>query len=418
MDFTSEAVRREYALGLDAKDELASFRSHFFKPEGKTYFDGNSLGLMSDEAEKSLHALSQMWKKLGINGWYAEKDNWFTYAEDTGNLMCELIGAQPGEIVACGRTTTNIHAALSSFYRPHAGRNKILTDRSNFPSDLYALHSHVKTRGLDPAEVLVQVEADTEGFMSEEEIISHMSEEVCLVFLPSVYYHTAQLLDMERLSREAHKRGILIGFDCSHSAGVVDHQLHAWGIDFAVWCGYKYLNGGPGSSAFFFLHEKHFGTEPLMAGWFGSRKDIQFQMDTRFTWEKTAGGFQVSTPNLLSMAPLKGSLGISNAAGIRSLRAKSENMVAYLEYLVGQRLSAHGFYSGTPAVPHRRGGHLALRRRNDAAKIYAALEKEGFIGDFRHPDIIRIAPVPLYNTFEEIWLLVNTLENILKQGRF
>ena len=409
---TSEA----YALRLDEQDPLRPFRRRFHIPEETIYLDGNSLGLLSLDAERSLLRALEEWKTLGIRGWLEAQSPWFYFAEDLGARAAQLVGAAADEVVLTGTTTVNIHALVASFYRPEEPvRTKILADELNFPSDIFALKGQLKLRGADPARDLVLAPSADGRTLDEEAIIALMTDEVQLVFLPSVLYRSGQLLDIERLVQAAHARGVVIGIDCSHSAGAVPHHFDAWGVDFAVWCSYKYLNAGPGSSAFLYVNRRHFAREPLLAGWFGCVKERQFEMSLDFEHQASAGGWQISSPGILGSAALEGALAITLEAGIERVRAKSLALTGYLIDLVDAQLSAppYDFVVGTPREPARRSGHVALERREEAYRISVALRSRNVIPDFRQPDIIRVAPVALYNSYHEVWRLVQHLRQIV-----
>lgn len=414
------AVSEDFALELDKKDPLASFRSRFFIPENSIYFDGNSLGLMSKDAQESLTRVTREWQEKAINGWLAAGQPWFYFAEKLGAEAAELVGAAADEVVAAASATVNIHSLLSSFYKPAGKQKKILADELNFPSDIYALQGQVKLKGLNPQEDLVLVRSRDGSTLNEEDIVAAMTDDIALVFLPSVLYRSGQLLDMEYLAQKAHERGIIIGFDCCHSVGAIPHEFDQWGIDFALWCSYKYMNGGPGSPAFLYVNRKHFNEEALLAGWFGSDKEKQFDMALDFCQAKSAGAWQISTPVILGLAPLQGSLQVFRQAGIRRIREKSLQMTAYLMFLVDNILSQapYNFTVATLREPERRGGHVALRRAADSWSICQALKAGGVIPDFRPPDIIRIAPVALYNTYHEIWRAVHILKRIIDSEQY
>lgn len=406
---------REYAERMDREDPLARFRDHFYIPANTVYFDGNSLGLMPREGRTSLDRVITEWETLAIRGWLGGNPPWFYLAEQTGAQMALLVGAEPEEVVAAGSTTVNIHALISSFYRPSGRKTKILADALNFPSDIYALKSQLMLRGYDPETNLVTVQPGPDFSLSEEKVIEAMKPDIALVFLPSVLFRTGQLIDIPLLASEAAKRGILFGLDCSHSAGAVPHEFDRQGVDFATWCGYKYLNGGPGSAAFVYVNRKHFSLEPMMAGWFGYLKEQMFNMSLDFVHQPSAGGWQISTPNLLSLAPLEGSIGLIHEAGIDRIREKSLRLTSYLIELVDHLLSRppYNFYIRTPKESGRRGGHVAIGHASEAWRVCEALKSRGFIPDFRPPDIIRIAPVALYNSFTELWDLTNALREII-----
>ncbi len=408
---------REEARRLDREDPLRGFRRRFHLPPGGIYLDGNSLGLLSRDAERWLGKITTSWRKLGIRGWLEADPPWFHMAEGLGARCAALVGADPDEVVLSGTTTVNIHALVNTFFRPSGVRTKIIADELDFPTDIYALKSALKLRGLDPVDHLVLVRSRDGRTLDERDIIRTFDDTAALVFLPSVLYRNGQLLDMELLTREAQARNIPIGFDCSHSVGAVPHEFSRWGVDFALWCSYKYLNGGPGATAFLYVNRRHFDAEPALAGWFGSAKDKQFDMSLEFTPAPNAGRWQISSPSVLNAAPLIGSLTVFEEAGMTAVREKSLKMTRFLMDMADALLAErpYGFSIGTPREDGRRGGHVALIHP-EGMRIAEALRTRGVIPDFRPPDIIRVAPVALYNTFTELWRLVRHLRGIV-EGR-
>jgi kynureninase len=406
---------------LDKEDTLNKFKGHFFTPGDTIYMDGNSLGLLSKDAEYSLRRVLNEWRDLAIKGWLKGKIPWFYMAETIGEKAAGLVGAKPEELILTGTTTVNIHSLVSTFYKPQGRKTKILADELNFPSDIYALRGQIKLKGLNPDEELVLVPSKDGYTLDEAEIVEYMDEEeIAVALLPSVLYRTGQLLDMEYLAREARKRDIIIGFDCSHSAGVVPHELSKWGVDFAIFCTYKYLNGGPGASAFLYLNERHFDKEPYLKGWFGNRKETQFDLSIDFDQENSAGGWQISSPGILGSAPLEGSIDLINQAGINNLREKSKNLTSYFVFLVKELLvkDPYNFKILTPEDPERRGGHIAITHEREAFRINEALKDKGVVPDFRPPSIIRIAPSPLYNSYHNVWQVVNYLKSIIDNKEY
>jgi kynureninase len=418
MNYGFEASE-DFARSLDLEDPLAKFRERFYLPKGTIYMDGNSLGLLSKESESSVLRVLDEWRDLGIRGWLEARRPWFYFAEELGALCARLVGAEPLEVVATGTTTVNIHSLVHTFYQPRGKRRKILADELDFPSDIYALKSVVKLRELEEQKDLVLAPSRDGRFLDEDKIVELMNEEVALVFLPSVLYRSGQLLDIPYLTREAHDRGILIGFDCCHSVGVVPHHFDEWNVDFALWCSYKYLNGGPGSSAFLYVNKKHFDCDPALAGWFGYVKEKQFDMTLRFEHAKNAGGWQISSPAILSSAPLEGSLGVVLEAGIQAIREKSLKMTSYVMYWVDEVLSGehYNFSIGTPREAERRGGHVAIEHE-EAMRLSEALKARGVVVDFRRPNVIRVAPIPLYSTYCEIWKAIQHLKEIVDEKEF
>ena len=409
----------EFARELDRKDPL-QFRDRFYIPQDTIYMDGNSLGLLSKDAEKSLLRVVDEWKILGIKGWLEAEPPWFYFAETLGDQAAELVGALPEEVAVTGTTTVNLHSLVSTFYHPEGKKTKILADELDFPTDIYALQSQIKLKGFDPESHLVLAPSEDGRILDEKTIVEYMADDIALAMLPSVLYRSGQLLDIYYLTEEAHKRDILIGFDCSHSVGVVPHSFDEWDIDFAFWCSYKYMNGGPGSTAFLYINEKHFGKEPALPGWFGYVKEKQFDMSLHFEHAQSAGGWQISSPAILSSAPIEGALKITLEAGIQNIREKSIEMTSYLMYLVDELLSQepYNFTTGTPRDPKRRGGHVAVEHAQEAFRINEALKSKGVIPDFRPPNIIRIAPIPLYNTYHEIWQVVHYLKEIIDNKEY
>jgi kynureninase len=401
---------------LDARDPLAGFRGRFYVKPDTLYFDGNSLGLLSRDAEQSVLEALDAWRDLAIEGWTGAQRPWFYLGEDLGALESELVGAAPGEVVVTGAITTNLHSLLASFYQPHDRHTKIVADELDFPSDLYAIQSHLQLRGFDPAADLVLVPSRDGRTIEEQDILLALDRpDVALAWLPSVLYRSGQLLDLQRLTAEAHARGILIGFDCAHSAGSVPHRLHNWDVDFAVWCNYKYLNAGPGAVGSLYVHQRHHHRGPGLAGWWGSDKRRQFDMEPRLTPADTAAAWQISTPSVLGAAALYGSLAMIREAGIEALREKSLALTSLLIELSDTHLSRLGFQVGTPREPALRGGHVALEHAN-AASITRALKARGVVPDFRPPNVIRLAPVPLYTCYRDVGQVVLILKSIVDSG--
>jgi kynureninase len=352
------------------------------------------------------------WRSQAIEGWTEAEPPWYTFAETLGAQTAPLVGAAPEEVIVANSTTVNLHQLLATLYDPHDRRTALLTDATAFPSDLYALRSHLRLRGRDPVADLRLVPSRDGLTLDEEEIIAALTAEVQLAVLPAVIYTSGQLLDMRRIAHEARRRGIRIGFDCSHSIGAVPHELSAWEVDFAFWCSYKYLNGGPGASGGLYLNRRHWGGEPGLAGWFSSRKDRQFDLATELTPAPNAGAMQIGTPNILSMAPLQGTLELHCEAGMERLRRKSLALTRFLLDLAMTELAGLNVTTQTPLDEARRGGHIALRHP-EAARVCKALRAHGVVPDFRPPDIIRLAPVPLYTRFLDCYEAIARLRAIL-----
>jgi kynureninase len=407
----------KHACQLDKQDELSSFRNEFYTKEGTIYLDGNSLGLLSKRAEQSLLEVLDSWKRYGINGWTEGEYPWFYLSEKLGEMTAPLIGALPKEVIVTGSTTVNLHQLVATLYEPKGKKTKILADELTFPTDIYALQSEIKLQGYEPDKHLVQVKSRDGRTVDEEDIICAMTDEIALIVLPGVMYRSGQILNMKRLTEEAHKRNILIGFDLCHSIGSIPHALSEWDVDFAFWCNYKHLNAGPGGVAGLYVNQKHFHSTPGLTGWFGSRKDKQFDMEHQLTPAEHAGAYQMGTPHILSAAPLIGSLEIFAEAGIHRLRKKSLHMTRYMMDLISLELEGMGFTIGNPLEDNRRGGHIYLEHK-EAARICKALKENEVIPDFRTPNGIRLAPVALYNTYEDVWNTVQILKKIIKEEQY
>ncbi|NAO99149.1 kynureninase [Halomonas sp. MG34] len=410
-------TEKSYAKELDQQDELKSFRKEFYLGNDTIYFDGNSLGLLSKRAEQSVLALMASWKEHAIDGWTEGTHPWYYVSEKLGKLSAPLIGAEADEVIVTGSTTTNLHQLAATFFNPEGKRTKILADELNFPSDIYAIKSQLELKGLDPEEHLIQVKSKNGNTLETTDIVAAMTEDIALIILPSVLYRSGQLLDIQTLTKEAHQRGIMIGFDLCHSIGSIPHHLSEWGVDFAFWCTYKHLNGGPGSVGGLYVNRRHFGKRPGLAGWFSSAKDKQFDMEHSLSPADTAGAYQIGTPHVLSIAPLIGSLEMFQEAGIDRIRDKSLRLTGYLMDLIKSELFSYGFTIANPEDETTRGGHVFLIHP-EAARICKALKADGVVPDFRNPNGIRLAPVALYNTFEEVWEMVSRLKKIMDEKTY
>jgi kynureninase len=374
---------------------------------------------MSKDAEETLLRVLNEWKTLGIGGWGKAKIPWISYAEKLGDMEAPLVGASPGEVVVTGGTTVNLHNLVATFYKPEEKRRKILADELNFPSDHYALYAQIKLRGGDPEKDLIIVKSRDGHIMEEDDIVKAMTDEVQLALLPSVWYKSGQLADIERLTKAAHSKGIIIGFDCSHSVGVVPHRFNEWDVDFAFWCNYKYMNGGPGSTGSLYVNRKHWGTRPGLAGWFGNKRSTMFDMVNQFDPEKDASAYEIGTTTMLSTAPIEGSLRIMNEAGIQRIREKSEKITSYLIYLIDEQLTVKPYSYGinTPRDVKRRGGHVGVVHK-EGWRISQALIARGVIPDFRPPNTIRLAPIPLYVSYHDVWKVAQHLKAVIDNKEY
>ena len=405
-----------YARERDAADPLGDFADRFTLPD-ELYLDGNSLGPVSDAAEQHVDAMLSAWREYGIRGWTESDPPWFTYGESLGDDLAPLLGAAGEECIVTGTTTVNIHTLIGTFLDTLDADDDrgVLVNELDFPTDHYAIRAQLRQRGLNPDEHLHLVESRDGRTIATEDVVAAMDErDVGIVFMPSVLFRSGQLLDVEAITEAAHERDILAGFDLAHSVGVVPHELSAHGVDFAVWCSYKYLNAGPGAVAGLYVNERHFGTTPALAGWWGHDKETQFDLNLTFTPADDAGAWQISAVPMLSTAPLAGSLELVHEAGIDRIREKSLELTSYLMTLVDERLAERGCTVGTPREPERRGGHVAIEHP-DAYRLSQALRDRGAIVDFREPNVIRVCPAPLYVGFREVRAFVDLLADLIDE---
>ena len=413
----------DFALEQDQKDPLAHFRGRFHFPETKTgkpfiYFCGNSLGLQPDTAEQYIKEELDAWKKLGVDGHLKGKRPWLTYHELLTHYSAKLVGALDREVVVMNSLTVNLHLLMTSFYRPNGKRKKILIENNAFPSDRYAVQSQLKIHGNHPKEDLMILNPDQGETITTEWILDcfeHHGDEITMVLIGGVNYYSGQAFDMEAITKKAHEYNCLVGFDLAHGAGNLHLKLHDWGVDFAAWCGYKYLNGGPGAPSGVFIHERHLGKSdiPRFEGWWGHDKSTRFQMPDEFVPTTSAEAWQLSNPSIFSMAPLLASLELFHEAGIENLRKKSEKLTSYLEDLLENELEDE-IEIITPKSIEDRGCQLSLRLKTVIPNIMDELHRQGILADWREPDVVRIAPVPLYNNFEDCYQFVQRMKKIVR----
>ena len=409
------------ALARDAADPLSSFRDRFLLPVGEDgtpaiYLAGQSLGLQPRSARAAIEAELDAWARLGIDAHFAPGRPWVTLDVPLREPMARIVGARASEIAILNGLTVNIHLLLASFFRPNGRRRRILADGPLFPSDRHALASHLAQRGLDPATDLIVVAPRTGdatvSTVDLEAAIGDHAPDLAMVFLSGVNFATGQLLEIERLTAAGHAAGATVGWDLAHAAGNVELELHDWDVDFAAWCTYKYLNGGPGSVGAIFVHER-FGRDrsvPRLGGWWGIDPDRRFEMDGPFEPAAGAAGWQVSGPPVLALAPLAASLAIFDEVGMPALRARSVALTGYLARL----LDPLPVEVVTPTDPTARGAQLSLRF-DTAPEVLAQLAARGVVADFRAPDIVRVAPIPLYNTYREVWRFVRLLREVIRE---
>lgn len=413
-------MTRDQARQMDHDDTFREVRERFYRPDGAIYMDGNSLGLLSVDAENAvLHALRE-WKDFGIDGWLRADPPWFYLGEELGRRMASMVGAQPESVVVTGGTTVNLHALVATFYKPDDRRRKIVMDDLDFPSDVYAVQAQIELHGGAPERDLVKVRSRDGRTIDEDDIIAAMTNDVALVLLPSVLYRSGQLLDMARITAEARQRRITIGWDCAHSAGAIPHDFDEWGVDFAFWCNYKYLNAGPGSIGALYVNERHHTLKPALPGWWGYNKERQFDMSHEWESAGSAGAWQIGTVSVLSAAPLIGSLRIFSEVGLDAVRERSLALTDYLVELMedfGLTAEPYGYRIGTPLEHHRRGGHIAVEH-DHAPQITRALKARGVVPDFRPPDVVRLAPIALYTSYVDVFDTVQHLKAIIDSEEY
>jgi len=410
---------KEFARQLDEEDQLGSYRSEFHIPRdenGKAliYLCGNSLGLQPKQTKTYLEQELLDWAQLGVEGHVKAKNPWMPYHEFLSEGYAKIVGAKPSEVIAMNSLTVNLHLMMVSFYRPTAKKHKIIIEADAFPSDIYALSSQITHHGYTAEESLIKMSPrEGEHALRTEDIaklIADQGDEIALLMLGGVNYYTGQVFDMKRLTELAHKKDICVGFDLAHAAGNVNLELHDWNVDFAVWCSYKYLNSGPGSVAGAFIHEKHHKSKlPKFAGWWGHNKDNRFKMPDDFEAIESAEGWQLSNPPILSLAAIRASLSIFDRVGMDSLLQKSNKLTSYLIELL-ETLDSDTINIITP---NQRGCQVSIQVKNGNKTLFDSITKKGVVADWREPDVIRVAPVPLYNSFSDVYQFYQILRSSL-----
>lgn len=413
-----------FAKELDENDCIREFRDKFIIPtfNGKQaiYFLGNSLGLQPKNCSDYISQVLKQWGQLGVEGFFKGTTPWMKYHNDLAACLSSIVGALPSEITVMNSLTVNIHLMLSSFYSPSAIRNKIICESKAFPSDQYALETHLKQRGLDPDEVIIELQpAKGEATIAEDTILHTIEEykdEVALVFLGGVNYYTGQVFNIPKITKAAHTIGAIAAFDLAHAAGNIFLDLHNWDVDFACWCSYKYLNSGPGGVAGCFIHKKYHydNTIQRLAGWWGYEEETRFKMYKEFNAAKSAEGWQVSTPSAILYATHKASLDIFKAVDFQQLISKSQQLTDYLLFLIEDLNASFNKKVISVLTPtSAKGCQLSLLLIERGREICNSLTARGVFADWREPGVIRIAPVPLYNTFEDVWRFVEVLKQLI-----
>jgi kynureninase len=411
------------AQTMDANDPLKDFRNQFhfptFHEKPIRYFTGNSLGLQPKKAAQYIHEELEAWAKYGVEGHFLAKRPWYAYHENLTEYTAEVVGAKPIEVVVTHSLTTNLHLLMVSFFRPSGKRTKILCEAKAFPSDQYALESQIKFHGLSMEHLVEVSPREGEQLIREEDIldkIQELGDELALVMIGGVNYYTGQLFDMKKITEAGHLVGAIVGFDLAHAAGNINLQLHDWGIDFAAWCGYKYLNSSPGGVSGMFVHERHANKPelPRFAGWWGYNKESRFKMEPGFIPMPGAEGWQLSNAPVLGMAAHLASLELFHEAGMERIGRKRDVLTAFLEFII-QDVSERNkerctFEIITPSEITKRGAQLSILVHGQGKSLFDKLSDEGVVADWREPNVIRIAPAPLYNSFEDCYWFGKLLE--------
>ena len=414
-----------YAKKADVEDPLHKFRDEFNLPKDENgkpliYLCGNSLGLQPKKARDYIQEELDNWAEIGVEGHFKAKIPWTTYHESLSKNMADVVGAKRGEVVIMNTLTTNLHLMMVSFYRPTSKRYKILIESDAFPSDSYAVKSQINHHGYNPEESLILWKPRKGEELCHLEdlktILEEQGEEIALVMIGNSNYYTGQKYPIKEITELGHKYGCKVGFDLAHGVGNIDADLHASGPDFAVWCTYKYLNSGPGSLGGCFVHERHANNKdiPRFTGWWGHNKETRFNMRVDFDALPGAEGWQLSNPPILSMAPIRASLEIFAEAGFQNILAKSKKLTGYLEFLIEQ-IDDDRINIITPKNPEERGCQLSIQVKNADRSLHDGFMNAGIICDWREPDVIRVAPAPLYNSFEDVYEMAVRLRQLLGQ---
>lgn len=413
----------DYAKSLDEKDPLKTFREKFYIPfvgdKESIYFLGNSLGLQPKSAQDEVLNVMENWANFGVEGFFMGDEPWLDYHKEITPLIANIVGAKPEEVVTMNHLTVNLHLMMISFYTPTATRYKIICEAKAFPSDQYAFASQVKLHGLKIEDCIIEVQpkAGTDLITTEDilAIIEQHKDSVALVCFSGVNYYTGQVFDIKKITDAAHNAGAYAGFDLAHAAGNISLQLHDWEVDFACWCNYKYLNSGPGAIAGAFIHEQHLQNKNIkrLEGWWGNDINNRFKMEKTFTPFTTAEAWQMSTAPIMLLATHKASLNIFADAGFDNLIIKSKLLSEYLFFVLNEINTGDKFEILTPTNPNERGCQVSLSIKNNAKAIFDELIKNGIFADWREPNVIRVAAIPLYNTFEDVYFFGTILQQLL-----
>ena len=412
-------ISKDFAINLDENDNLRSYQEKFYFPlkkngEKHIYLCGNSLGLQSKNTNGFIQQELEDWKNLGVEGHLHARNPWLPYHEFLSESYSKIVGAKKSEVVAMNTLSVNLHLMMVSFYLPTKKRFKVIMEADAFPSDIYAIESHIKHHNINPSQAIIRLKPrENESNIRTKDlkkIIDNNGDEIALIILGGVNYYTGQVFDMQEITKLGHDKGIKVGFDLAHAVGNISLSLHNWNVDFAVWCSYKYLNSGPGSVGGVFIHERyHKSNLNRFAGWWGHNKLSRFKMPETFNPIKTAEGWQLSNPPILSLAAIRASLSIFDEVGMDALVEKSKQLTSYLVFLLeniqSDRISI--------ITPKKRGCQISIRVKNGNRELFDKLTLNGVIADWREPDVIRVAPVPLYNSYYDVYSFYKILEEIL-----
>lgn len=426
MENTQYQFSEEFAKSMDANDPMASFKSEFLFPKvdgnEAIYFCGNSLGLQPITAKEYLQKELDNWANLAVDGHFHGEDAWYHIRKKSKPALAAILGAEEHEVVAMNNLSSNLHFLMVSFYQPTGQKSKIITEAGAFPSDMYMLETQVKFHGLNPDQTIIEISPrDGEHTLRTEDILKAIEthkDELALVMMAGLQYYTGQVFDMKAITKAAHAVGARAGFDLAHAAGNVPLHLHDWGVDFATWCSYKYLNSGPGNVSGIYVHERYAEAKelPRFAGWWGHEEGERFKMEKGFVPMYGADGWQLANSNVLALAAHQASLDIFEKAGIDNLRRKSELLTGYLEFLIRQISGESGVLEIiTPKNPKERGCQLSLLIHKGGKNVFDEFYKHGVVGDWRHPNVIRLAPTPLYNSFLDVYRFARILEQSLEK---
>ena len=407
----------EFAQRMDQEDPIRSYRDRFhfpqFNGEDILYFGGNSLGLMPKTSKAGVNEELDVWEKMGVTG---QHDRWEAYHEQLTDSTARLVGAKPSEVVVMNALTVNLHLLLVSFYQPTTARYKIVIEKGAFPSDQYAVESQIKFHGFDPKDALIELTPrNGEKCLRTDDILDTLrseGESIATILIGGVNYYTGQAFDVKAITDVGHEVGAYVGFDLAHAAGNLKLDLHNWNVDFAAWCTYKYMNSGPGSPSGVFVHEKYGNWEgPRFAGWWGHHKETRFEMNPDFFPITGAEGWQISNGPILSMACLRKSMDIFDEVGMDALRTKSEALTGYLEFLLNTMEDKVSIV--TPFDSKERGCQLSVMIHENGKKVFEQLGERGVVCDWREPDVIRLAPAPLYNSYSDVYQAVEILRSLM-----